>query len=130
MFRNLETETDRLRGESPAFSIQNHISETKHMKETGKNRLANDQMRNILVDMKILKLQNTLLEQQLEERSRQIAGLQRQLKDTIHKTRRKTQNEEKLKELVLAVEVQGLKFREESLKSLEELKVKDSEIEV
>lgn len=92
--------------------------------------LPNDQMRNIMVDMKILKLQNGLLEQQLEERSRQIASLQRKLKEKVQKTKKATQNEQKMKELILAVEAQSLKFRDENLKNSEELKVKDFEIEV
>lgn len=129
MCRNL-TETDRFVRESPAFSIQNNIIETKHLKEAEKNMMKKDPMRNILVDMKILKLQNALLEQQLEERSRQIAGLQSKLQDTIHKTKKSNQNEQKMKELVLTVEAQCLRFREESIKNSEELKIKDSEIEV
>ena len=92
--------------------------------------LKDGKIKNILVDMKILRLQNLLLEQQLEERSQQIAGLRRKLKDSTFSTQKSVEKEQKMKELVFSLEAQSLKFREECLKSNEEVVKKGLEIEV
>lgn len=89
-----------------------------------------EKIRNILVDIKILRLQNLLLEQQLEERSQQIAYLKRKLKEVSQIAKRNYEKEQDMKELILNLEAQGLKFREESVKNSEEVIKKGGEIEV
>lgn len=87
-------------------------------------------IRNILVDIKILRLQNALLEQQLEERSHQIAYLRSKMKEVSISNKKSQEKEQKLKELTLSLEAQSLKFREENLKNSEELIKRGLEIEV
>ncbi len=89
-----------------------------------------DNVRNIMVDVKILRLQNVLLEKQLEERSQQIGYLRRKVKESQTKKQKIREKEQKYKELLLNLEAQCLKFREEGLKTSEELIKKKTEIDV
>lgn len=123
----MDTETDELREESQTFSTQNQITDPKY-EDIWQTHDKEDRIRNILVDIKILRLQNALLEQQLEEKSQQIATFRRKIKELAVTSRRTHEREQKMKELVLKLEAQSLTFREESLKNSEELMKKESEI--
>lgn len=127
----MDTETDELIEESQTFSTQNQITGTdSKYEELWQTHEKEDRIRNILVDIKILRLQNALLEQQLEEKSQQIANFRRKMKELAATGRKNQEREQKMKELVLKLEAQSLKFREESLKNSEELMKKETEIHV
>ncbi len=124
------SESDQLIEENQTPSSQQEIQEVVSRSQAMGGMQDEKKIRNILVDIKILRLQNVLLEQQLEERSQQIASLKRKLNEASHAGHRNTEREQKIKELILNLEAQSLKFREESLKNSEEILKKDSEIEV
>jgi len=126
----LKRETD-FHEESQTPSSRNEVLDGHY--ESGASPLKRekeDKIRNILVDIKILRLQNLLLEQQLEERSQQIAYLKRKLKEMSHAGKKSIEKEQKMKELILNLESQSLTFREECLKNSEELIKRGAEIEV
>lgn len=110
--------------------IENSETSTNRDERNNEAYAKGDNVRNIMVDIKILRLQNILLEKQLEERSQQIGYLRRKVKDSQTKKQKIREKEQKYKELLLNLEAQNLKIREEGLKSSEELMKKKAEIEV